>query len=107
MKSAFAALALASLFTSPAWAQDPTRTEIAAGGPTVQLAAPDLPCRGEAFDAACASEGLFPPTYDVRREFTAITPGSTGGGKRLSRDSDGANPAWAGARPCIRGTRPP
>jgi hypothetical protein len=78
MKSAFAALALASLFTSPAWAQDPTRTEIAAGGPTVQLAAPDLPCRGEAFDAACASEGLFPPTYDVRREFDGYYAGVDG-----------------------------
>jgi hypothetical protein len=75
MKVAFAALALTSFFPSIAWAQNQTRTEIAAGAPAVQVTMPDRPCRGEAFDAACASDGLFPPTYDIRREFDGYYSG--------------------------------
>jgi hypothetical protein len=69
MKCAIAALAVASLFSSAAWAQDQSRTEIAAGDPAVGFAASGPDCRSVSVDPACASEGLFPPAYDITREF--------------------------------------
>ena len=84
MKSAFAALALASLFTSPAWAQDPDkdgdrrrrlplssslRRTSRAGA---KLSMPPVPVRG------CSR-----PLMISAASSTAITPGSTGGRKRL------------------------
>jgi hypothetical protein len=75
MKCALAALALASIFSSPAWAQDQTRSELVASGPAVQFAAPGPACTTDSVDPACANAGLFQPTYDISHEFDGYYTG--------------------------------